>query len=79
MTVEGTCCVCAEPVDETTSTFCNNCQQQFHLRQREDTEGKDCGEVWINDQYMSLEYACHTCLGTGPRSGATEPPIGMGH
>ena len=79
MTVEDTCCVCAEPVDEATSTFCNNCHQQFHLRQREDTEGKDCGEVWINDQYMSLEYACHTCLGTGPRSGAAEPPIGMGH
>lgn len=57
------CCICGEPVDETNSASCNNCYQPFHLNQRNDRPGKDCGEVWINEQYLSLEFACFACLG----------------
>lgn len=24
--------------------------------------GKDCGEVWINEEHLGLEFACNTCL-----------------
>jgi hypothetical protein len=56
------CVVCDDPVDEKTSSVCSLCGQRFHLNQRNDQPGKDCGEVWINDQYLALEFACRRCL-----------------
>ncbi len=79
MTGDTTCVVCGEPADEDISQLCNNCEGRFHLRMRDDSDSKDCGEVWINEQYMSLEFACFTCLGTGPPAGGIEPPVGRGH
>jgi hypothetical protein len=29
---------------------------------RMDQPGKDCGEVWINEEYLALEFACAACL-----------------
>jgi len=79
MTNAMTCGVCGERADEDSSQLCNNCEGRFHLRMRDDAGGKDCGEVWINEQYMSLEFACFTCLNGGPPAGGVEPPVGMGH
>ncbi len=56
------CAVCGEEVDETMSSFCNSCGERFHLNQRNDRPGKDCGAVWINEQYLALEFACQRCL-----------------
>lgn len=78
MTDPMICTVCGEPAAEDSSQVCNNCEGRFHLRLRQDMDGKDCGEVWINEQYLSLEFACFNCLGTVP-PGRTEPPVGMGH
>ncbi len=72
------CCVCGEPADDTNSATCNNCHSRYHLRLRNDSQGKDCGDVWINDQYLSLEFACFNCLGTSSERPA-EPPVGPGH
>lgn len=69
------CRACGEPLGETDFATCNNCHQRYHLRLRNDSEGKDCGEVWINEEYLSLEFACFPCLGRG----STEPPVGRGH
>ena len=44
------CPVCGEAVDESNSAACNHCDERFHLRLRNDADGKDCGEVWINEQ-----------------------------
>jgi hypothetical protein len=41
---------------------CNWCDRRFHLNQRNDIEAKDCGEVWIDEQYMALQFACALCL-----------------
>ena len=79
MTDPITCAVCGEPADEDSSQVCNSCEGRFHLRLREDTDGKDCGEVWINEQYMSLEFACFTCLGKAQSTAGAEPPVGRGH
>ncbi len=65
------CSVCGESADEEALAVCNICGDQFHLNQRNDRPGKDCGAVWINDQFLALEFACQRCLdgGRGP-----EPP-----
>jgi hypothetical protein len=71
------CHICGDPADDANSVTCNNCNERYHLRLRNDSEGKDCGEVWINEEYLSLEFACFACLGAGQAS--DEPPIGGGH
>ena len=72
------CHVCGKPLLGDL-THCNNCDRPFHLRQREASADPDCGEVWINEQYLALEYACDTCLGKHPTGDATEPPVPLGH
>ena len=76
-TAATTCAVCGDPVTETASAVCNVCDRRFHLNQRNDADAKDCGDVWIDEQYLSLRYACFNCLGRAPA--ATEPPIGSAH
>ncbi len=58
----GICVVCAEPVVEDASALCNNCGKPFHLVLTNDGVGKDCGEVWLNEDFMALEFGCQTCL-----------------
>jgi hypothetical protein len=59
---------------------CNVCERRFHLRLTNEAGGKECGEVWINEQYLWLEFACFSCLGRPPApSGAAEPPVGGSH
>jgi predicted amidophosphoribosyltransferase len=72
------CHVCGKPL-RSDLTYCNNCDRPFHLRLRQASTGVDCGKVWINEQYLALEYACDTCLGKHPASDATEPPVARGH
>jgi len=75
-----TCHICSEPADAANSAVCNTCGNRFHLRLRNDVEGKDCGEVWINEQFLSLEFACLNCLGRGqPTTSSGEPPVATSH
>ncbi|MBI1886743.1 MAG: hypothetical protein HYS09_10605 [Chloroflexi bacterium] len=78
MTAEASCCVCGKALDGSNTAECNNCGWPFHLNRRNDVEGKDCGDVWINEQYLSLEFGCFNCLGNTEATGA-EPPVGRGH
>ncbi len=72
------CHVCGRPLIGDL-THCSNCDRAFHLGVRQDSTDVDCGEVWINEQYLALEYACDTCLGKHPAGDATEPPVARGH
>jgi len=76
-TADSACAVCGQPADEAASALCNICDQRFHLNQRNDADGKDCGEVWIDEQYLSLRFACFNCL--GQTTADAEPPIGQAH
>ena len=78
MTEPGLCRICGEAADGSNSAMCNSCEERFHLRLRNDADGKDCGEVWVNEQYLSLEYACFACLGRQAPGGG-EPPVGGAH
>ena len=62
MTESESCVVCGEAANERNASICNACGERFHLNQRNDTDGRDCGAVWINEQYLALEFACQRCL-----------------
>jgi hypothetical protein len=57
------CAVCGENAPAAMTAECNWCDSVYHLNQRNDVEGKDCGQVWIDEQYLALQFACNTCLG----------------
>lgn len=71
MSEQLSCNVCGEALDEGNSSVCTSCGQRFHLNQRQDREGKDCGTVWVNEYYLALEFACQRCLDA---SELAEPP-----
>jgi len=73
------CHVCGDPLTDTNSAVCNTCDNAFHLRLRNDAEGRDCGDVWVNEQFLALEFACFACLGRETQTEAGEPPVGRGH
>lgn len=73
-----TCSVCSEPLESHTEATCNNCGQLYHLNQRLDLPGKDCGEVWINEEHLALEFACNTCLHPEPPAVSLDDVLDLG-
>jgi hypothetical protein len=71
-----TCVVCGETVDETNSAVCQGCNRRYHLVLRQGAQGKDCGDVWINEAFMSLQFACFSCL-RGARADSAPAAAGM--
>ena len=69
------CHVCGEPIEGSDVATCNTCDRRFHVRLRQDSPGVDCGEVFINEEYLAVQFACFACLGTG----SPEPPVGSAH
>ncbi len=69
------CTVCRGAIDAPMSAECNWCNAPFHLNQRNDVEAQDCGEVWIDEQHLALQFACNTCLAgdAGPIVAARQP------
>ncbi len=57
-----TCCVCASPMEAHMEAWCGQCNGSYHLNQRTDLPGDDCGQVWIHEEHLSLEFACNRCL-----------------
>ena len=77
---EVNCAVCGEAAEESSSAICGECDRPFHLNQRNDVIGKDCGEVWVDEQFLSLRFACFNCVrGEATASGQGEPPVGKQH
>lgn len=76
-----TCHICGQPADDNNSAVCLQCDRRFHLRLRADADGPECGQVWINEQFLSMEFGCNHCLGAGPapKASSVEPPVGHGH
>lgn len=76
---ERLCNVCLDPLDESNSSRCARCGGFYHLRLTNDSAGKDCGDVWINEEHLALEFGCARCLAELQReSGApavVPPPV----
>jgi hypothetical protein len=75
MMTQSDCSVCGESADENMLAVCSHCDKAFHLNPRNDVPGKDCGAVWINEQYLGLEYACQRCLDGQEEVRSPEPRI----
>ena len=50
--------------------FCGVCGNLYHLNSRADLPGDDCGQVWINEEHLGLEFACNSCLNPAPEPAA---------
>ena len=70
------CVVCGDVAEPRMSSECNGCNGRFHLNQRNDVEAMDCGQVWIDEQYLALQFACNNCLPAEMRAepAAAAPP-----
>lgn len=66
MTTDSTdeipCVVCNDPARPDGRSDCYICGEFFHLRLTTTAEGPDCGDVWIDDEVMALQFACRNCL-----------------
>ncbi len=56
------CVVCGDPAVPDGRSDCYICGEYFHLRLTTTAEGPDCGDVWIDDEVMALQFACRRCL-----------------
>ena len=60
------CRVCGLTVARHMEASCSTCGALYHLNQRVDLPGDDCGLVWINEDHLGLEFACNICLNPAP-------------
>ena len=51
-----------------TVAHCNACGRPYHLNQRTDLPGEDCGAVWLSEAHLALEFACQPCLDLDERA-----------
>ncbi len=56
------CTVCAQPVESGASAICSDCAGPFHLVMTRDEAGKNCGEVWLSEEFLALQFGCARCL-----------------
>lgn len=55
------CTICTEPIEQHTESYCNACGRLFHLNQREDLPGRDCGTVSLSETHLALVFICNSC------------------
>ncbi len=60
------CSICDVPVERHTASYCNLCGRLFHLNQRSDLPGLDCGVVSLSETHLALEFICNGCLEETP-------------
>jgi len=70
----GPCVVCGETADPGAAAICNGCGERYHLVLTQGSEGKDCGEVWLNEEFLALEFGCAICLAEHRGLEAPPPP-----
>jgi hypothetical protein len=51
---------------------CNTCGLAYHLNQRNDRPGQDCGQVWIDDENLTLEFRCDRCMALDSQGGSLD-------
>ena len=70
------CVVCGKAAAIAMSAECNWCDGRYHLNQRNDVEGQDCGQVWIDEQFLALQFACNNCLAAEDATPQEKPVSG---
>ena len=77
MTQEA-CVVCGERLDAVNVAVCGECGGRYHLVMKTDQPGKDCGDVWLNEVYLALQFACFNCLRGGRTGTKSAQALGEG-
>lgn len=72
----ASCVVCGELLRPDAQADCYSCGQFFHLALTATAGVEDCGQVWIDDEVMALQFACNGCL--EETGGASEEPAAGG-
>jgi hypothetical protein len=75
---ESSCSVCGLVIAVHMHAICNDCGLPYHLNSRSDLPGDDCGQVWINDEFLSLEFGCNTCLTPPAEAGNLDDVLDAG-
>jgi hypothetical protein len=70
----GVCRVCGEMTSAYSNATCMQCGSSYHLALRTDVPAKDCGQVWIDEESQTLDFACDICLGRVAAPAAHEEP-----
>ena len=68
------CVVCAAPLQSDAQADCYRCGGYFHLALTTNSTVEDCGQVWLDDEVMALQFACNGCLDENGAAG--EQPAG---
>lgn len=75
-TDEPSCAVCGGPLHPDAQADCYSCGQYFHLGLTANSDVEDCGQVWLDDEVLALQFACNSCLeaqsGAAPGSDADD-------
>ncbi|MEO6397173.1 MAG: hypothetical protein ABIP13_01780 [Tepidiformaceae bacterium] len=66
---ETLCSVCRQSMAAHMLATCDSCGKAYHLNQRTDLPGTDCGQVWISEEHLGLEFACDRCLNPAEPAG----------
>jgi hypothetical protein len=77
MTTSDDCSVCSEPLTALRRAECSTCYTQFHLNQRMDQTDPECGQVWISDVHLGLEFGCNTCLEEAAAEGGLDDVLDL--
>ena len=59
---EALCAVCGRPLRPDAQADCYSCGQYFHLGLTANSDVEDCGQVWLDDEVLALQFACNRCL-----------------
>ena len=58
----SSCAVCGHPLRPDAQADCYSCGQYFHLGLTANSDVEDCGQVWLDDEVLALQFACNRCL-----------------
>ena len=70
------CAVCDEPLRADAQADCYSCGRFFHLGLTADSDVADCGQVWIDDEVLALQFACNRCIDAQTGAGAQDEQVG---
>ena len=71
------CIVCQLTVEPYMVAHCGVCGELYHLNSRADLPGEDCGQVWINEEHLGLEFACNICLNPEAKPGTLDDVLDL--
>ena len=70
------CAVCDAPLRSDAQADCYSCGRFFHLGLTADSDVADCGQVWIDDEVLALQFACNRCIDAQTGASAQDEQVG---